>query len=344
MAKRDDDFSMTSLRIHMYQNEKWGRYHLPWYKKFIEYLKNDFNVEVINYNKDGKTFSGKIDLQVDIHGFGKNPPLSDVDMVVENLENNEFFVLTFGKYFTSYVVHYLKSDKCIGILSGHFSRRYMYEHLKKNRLLHKLDKVHPWFFGFFQEFDVDKYRDIRNSQETLNDKLYFKGGGWKDNGDPYRSVVRILYEKGYLDPNYSSITTYLDELSKQNIAISHYMDLNRFTHANKSPGELCYRDIEMMSIGVPYIRVEYKSELHEAFIPNYHYIVIPREDAHRAYDKDGDEGVAKLFINKYNEVKDDHDFLKFISNNQIKWYDTYMRWPKSAELTINKLKIKDWIK
>jgi len=335
---------MTKIRIHYISNEKWGRYHQPWFNKFSEYLKSMFSVEVIDYNLNGKTFSSRINLQTEVGQFGKNPPLSDVDMIVENLENNKFFVLSFGKYFTSYVVHYLKSDKCIGILCAHFSRRYMYEHLKRDRLLHKLDKVHPWFFGFFQEFDVDKYRQIRDTQKKLNDKLYFKGGGWKEGGDPYRNVVRILYEKGYLDPKYSSITTYLDNLSKQNIAISHYMDLNRFTKANKSPGELCYRDMEMMSIGVPYIRIEYKSELHKAFIPNYHYIVIPREEAHRAYDKDGDEGVAKLFINKYNEVKDDHDFLKFISKNQREWYDTYMRWPKSAELTINKLNIKDWIK
>ena len=24
---------MNRLRVHMYQNEKWGRYHLTWYKK-----------------------------------------------------------------------------------------------------------------------------------------------------------------------------------------------------------------------------------------------------------------------------------------------------------------------
>ena len=344
MAKRDDDFGMTRLRIHMYQNEKWGRYHLPWYKKFIEYLKTDFDVQLINYNEDGNTFSGTISLQSNVGEFGKKPPLSDVDLVVENLENDEFFVLTFTKYFTSQVVHYLKSDKCVGVLCGHFSQRYMYEHLKKNRLLHKLDKVHPWFFGFFQEFDVDKYRQIRDTQDKLNDKLYFKGGGWKDSGDPYRSVVRILHEKGFLDPNNIPMETYLTELSKQGIGMSHYMDLDRFTEANRFPGEMCYRDIEMMSMGVPYIRIEYKSEIHGAFIPNYHYITIPREDAYRVYDKDGDEGVAKLFIDKYNEVKNDHDFLKFISKNQRQWYDTYMRWPKSAELTINKLNIKDWIK
>ena len=324
----------------MFQNEKWGRYHLPWYKKFIEFLKQFSEVEVVNYNKDGGTFSGRIDLQSKVGQFGNNPPLSDVDFIAENLDNGEFIVITFTKYFTSQVVHYLKSDKCLGIMSAHFSRRYIVEHLKKNRLLNKLDKVHPFIFGFFQDFDVNKHREIRDNTDILNDKLYFKGGGWKgDEKTAYRNVVRLLYDKKYLDPNNIHIDTYLNQLSKQKIALSHYMDVDMFNSANEHPGELCYRDIEMMAIGVPYIRIEYKSEIHEAFIPNYHYITIPREHAYLEFDKNGHEGVTNLIISKYNEVKNDDEFLKFISKNQRDWYDKNMRWPKSAELVINKLKL-----
>jgi hypothetical protein len=326
----------------MYKNEKWGRYHLPWYNKFTNYLTQYFEVETINYNKDGKTFSGKINLQSEIRNFGKNPPLADVDLVVENLSNKEFFVLTFAKSFTSHVVHYLNSDKCIGILSAHFSYRYIVEHLKRNNLLHKLDKVNPWFFGFYQEFDVDYYRKIRDSQINFNENLYFKGGGWKGN-DPYRQVIKDLFDKNMLNPNNVRLEDYLTDIAKQGIAVSHYMDTDRFISANKYPGELCYRDIEMMSIGTPYIRIEYKSELHNAFIPNYHYIVIPREDANQRFLEKGHKGVADLFIDKYNEFKNDKDFLQYISNNQRKWYDETMRWPKSAELTINKLNIKKWL-
>jgi hypothetical protein len=335
---------MKKIRIHRFENEKWGRYHLPWFKKFSDYLKDFFDVEVINYNIDGKTFSGKINLQTSVGQFGKTPPLSDVDCVIENLDNNEFLVLTFTKYFTSYVVHYLKSDKCIGILSAHFSRRFIYEYLKINNLQHKLELVHPWFFGFFKEFDVDYYRKIRDEVDKLNDKLYFKGGGWKDEKNGYRKVIKILYDEGYLNPHNILFENYLKELSLQKIAVSHYMDVNWFVSANEHPGELCYRDIEMMSLGVPYIRIEYKSELHGAFIPNYHYITIPRETAHHAYTNKGHEGVAQLFIDKYNEVKNDVFFLQFISKNQRKWYDKNMKWPKSAELTFKLLNLQQWIK
>jgi len=335
---------MTKIKIHKFSNEKWGRYHQPWINKFTEYLKKDFDVIVEDYNVDGKTFSGRIELSNDIGNFQNRPPSSDVNFVFENLDNGEYFVLTFAKNITSHAVHYLYSDKCIGILSAHFSRRFIYDSLKRSKLLHKLDKVHPWFFGFFQEIDVDKYREIRDSAEQLNDKLYFKGGGWKGmNERTYRKVINILHTKGYLNPHAIGIDKYLEELSKQEIAVSHYMDPDFFNSANEHAGELCYRDIEMMSIGVPYIRIEYKSELHNAFIPNYHYIVIPREITYEVFNKEGAEGVAQLFIKKYNEVKNHKDFLNFISKNQREWYDTNMSWPKSAELTYKLLDIEKWV-
>jgi len=335
---------MTKIRIHYISNEKWGRYHQPWFNKFSEYLKSMFSVEVIDYNLDGKTFSAKINLQTEVGQFGKNPPLSDVDCVIENIENGEFFVITFGKYFCSYVVHYLKSDKCLGILSAHHSQRFLYNNLKKNNLLNKLDKVHPFIFGFFKDFDVDFYREIRDNTENLNENLYFKGGGCKGDYDKmYRKVIKHLYDEKLLDPSTLPFEKYLNELSQQKIAVSHYMDVDKFNSANEHPGELCYRDIEMMSIGVPYIRIEYKSEIHEAFKPNYHYIVIPRETAYVTFKEKGHEGVAKLFKDKYNEVKNDNDFLNFISRNQRLWYDTHMRWPKSAQLVVNKLNLNKWI-
>lgn len=341
---------MTKLRIHRFENEKWGRYHLPWMKKFANYLmhgydvvENPFDVEVINYNKDGKTFSGRINMQTSIGEFGKTPPLSDVDCVYENLDTGEFAVTSAGKYFTSHVVHYAKSDLCTGIACGHFSQRYMREHLKKNQLLHKLNIVHPWFFGFFQDFDVDHYRSIRDNCSERTDGLFFKGGGWKGASDlAYRNVINILYNDGYLDPNSVRFDLYLTQLAKQGIAVSHYMDLDRFTAANKYPGEMCYRDIEMMAIGVPFIRVEYKSEVMGGFKPDYHYISIPREDAVVAHNKHQHRGVADLIIQKFNEIKNDQGFLDFISTNQRKWYDEYMRWPVSAVKTMQLLKMDIW--
>ena len=81
---------MVKIRTHRYENEQWGRAHLPFFKNFDNYLSNFFDVDSINYNKDGNTFNGKISLIRDVNNFGKNPPISDVECVIENFFGNKF--------------------------------------------------------------------------------------------------------------------------------------------------------------------------------------------------------------------------------------------------------------
>lgn len=335
---------MTKVRIHYYKNDKWGRYHLPWIQYFSEYLKNFFSVELIDYYKGDGKWSGGIELQNEIlynRQQTKNPAIADTDFIIENISNGEIVIITFGKFFHHRIVHWMKNDKVKSILCAHYSDRHFVEHYTSNNCFDYADKVQPWIFGFFAEFDVDKYRELRDVTETLNSNLYFKGGGAK-NEEGYRKVVYHLEQKNMLNTSVVKFDRYLEELAVQEIAFSHYLDLDYFKTGTESCGELCYRDIEMMSIGVPFIRIEYKSQLHKALIPNHHYICIPREEAFIAYNRGGDEAVADLVIEKYEQVKKNKQLLKFISNNQREWYDTYMRFPKSAELAMELSGINKW--
>ena len=40
-------------------------------------------------------------------------------------------------------------------------------------------------------------------------------------------------------------------------------------------GDLCYRDVECMALGIPLLRFDFVTTLNPALIPNYHYISIP---------------------------------------------------------------------
>lgn len=313
--------------------------------KFEDYLRKDNEVEVINYNKDGNTFSGRIELQAgDIKGFDNKPPLGDTDCVYENLDTKQFGVTSQAKFLNSAVIHYIKSEYCTGLVCGHYSRPVVYNYLLRDRLTHKFHLIKPWIFGVFQEYDVDKFRAIREGIEfkDLNDKLYFKGSGWKDVEKGYRKTIRVLHEKGYLDPNNVHIDKYLEDLARQRYGLSHYLDLDLGLSYTSHQGEMCYRDIEMCSLGVPFIRVEYKSEMHEGFKPYIHYIPIQREVAAEAYRKGKDEAVAELYINKYKEIVSDEGLFNYISKNQIEWYEKYWRFPKSAELTKQLLNMDKW--
>jgi hypothetical protein len=330
---------LKKIKIHRFENEKWGRAHLPFYRRFDKYLEKHFDVETINYNTDGKTFSGRIDTISNISTFAKNPPLSDAEYVIENQETGELKVLSIAKYFNSHVSHYAKSECCSTVLFAHFSWRNIYYWLKKDKSVISLPKVKPWIFFPYAEFDIQKYRDIRNNEANFIEKLFFKGGGLKS----YRKVVSILDGMGYTQPlSVSAHSEYLTLLAKSKIAMSFYMSLDKYVTPFEHQGEYCYRDIEYLSLGVPFIRIEFKSSMYDDLIPNHHYITIPREEAYLAYDKEGDLGVAKLYADKYDEVINDIDFLNYISTNQIDWADRNLIYDQREHITYKLLELDKW--
>jgi len=329
---------MKRIRIHRVDNVVYGRYHSPWFKKFAEYLKQHFDVEWVDYAKTPTDGSAIIELQNEINGFGKNPPLSDVDCVIENLDTGKFVVLSFTEYFNSYVVHYLKSELCQKILLTHFSYTNIYHWVKRDNLTDKLDFVKPWFFGKFDDFDYEFYRENRRNVNSLNLQLFYKGSG-----QGYREVVNILHSEGFTNRDSLPFDDYLKQMSESKIGLSYYMDLDKYSTPYDHTGEFCYRDIEYMSVGLPYIRIEYKDNLYDGLIPNYHYISIPREKAYVAYELGGNKAVVELIKEKYNEVINDDNFLKYISKNQMEWFDKYASWPNSAKFTMELSEINKWI-
>jgi hypothetical protein len=309
---------MTKVRVHRFENPEWGRAHLPFYKSFDNYLSKFFEVEVINYNKDGKTFTGKIELQSDTPSFGNRPPLSDVDCVIENLDTLDIKVISFTEYFNSYICHTIKSPNCSKALLSHFNWHNIYYWMKKENATDQTGKVNPWIFLPFQNFDHEYYRNIRDNLSEFEEKLFWLGSGVND----YRKVIKIISDEGYMQPLiYTSHNDYLQKLTNSKVALGYYTDLQRYNTPYDHPGEFCYRDIEYAILGVPFIRIEYKDTLHNPLLPNHHYISIPREHAYVAYSKNGDKGVADLYIQKYEEIKNDYSLLRNISQNLREWSD-----------------------
>lgn len=331
----------TKIRTHRFENKKWGRAHLPFFKQFDKFLQKYFDVESINYNTDGSTFAGKINLLEDTGFFGKTPSISDVDCVIENLDTGETKVISFTEYFNSYVCHIAKSEACTKTLLAHFSWNNIYYWMKRESAISHLKKISPWIFLPFEDFDVLLYRKLREFQKDLNDKLFWLGSGV----DSYRKAIRIIEHKGYLQTIRSlSHEQYLNQLISSRIGMSYYLDLDKYNTPHDHPGEFCYRDIEHMLLGVPFVRIEFKDTTFNPLIPNYHYISIPREHAYTAYDRYGDEGVANLYIDRYKEVVEDDNFLSYISENQIQWSNANLVGENKYKLTFNLLELQKWTK
>jgi len=95
--------------------------------------------------------------------------------------------------------------------------------------------------------------------------------------------------------------TYFDDLTNNKICLS----LN-------GAGEICNRDIEILSARSALLRPELKLQFHNKLIPNYHYI---------SFEMDNDPVILnKIILDRYYEVKDDVEFLKYISENGYQWY------------------------
>jgi hypothetical protein len=332
---------MTHLKIHRVINEGWPRYHTPWITKFTEYLKGFFTVETVNCGDSLKNPSTTNLLSVN-YKFGHEVILSDVDCIIENTNNQEYVVLSFTEYFNNVAVHLLRSDKCKKMLLTHFNPSYLFDRLKRDNLVNKCSLVSPWFFPPGVEYDSLPYRNLRKVS-TKNQKLFFRGSGVSKNS--YRSTVSYLLDKYYfLGGGGIVFDEYMKEIALSTIGLSHYQDLDKYVTPFDYTGEWCYRDTEYMSVGLPFIRVEFKDTVYDSIIPGKHYISIPREYALEIYKKEGDEGVSRLYEDAFLKYKDEEDYLEYISQNQTEWFDKNCRWPESAHLTWKLLNLDDWIK
>lgn len=331
----------VKIRTHRFENEKWGRAHLPFFKNFDNYLSTFFEVDSVNYNRDGNTFGGNINLINDVRGFGKTPPLSDVDCVIENLETGETKLISFTEYFNSYCCHISKSESCTKTLLSHFNWHNIYYWMKRENSISGLSKISPWIFLPYQEFDVESYREKRNNITDFEDKMFWLGSGV----DSYRKMIRIVENKGFLQPIVStSHSEYMEKLIRSKVGLSYYLDLEKYNTPYDHPGEFCYRDIEYTLLGLPYIRIEFKDTTYNPLLPNYHYISIPREHAYVAYEKYGDEGISNLYIQRYNEVINDSEFLNYISQNQINWSNNNLLNDNKYKITFELLELNKWQK
>jgi hypothetical protein len=91
-----------------------------------------------------------------------------------------------------------------------------------------------------------------------------------------------------------------------------------------------------MGLGIPFIRFNYISQLNPNLIPNFHYISVDRPEE-LLIDRLGNETHAKMIERKFLEVKDNKDFLEYISTNSRKYYETYLTQISRVDHTLNLL-------
>jgi hypothetical protein len=170
------------------------------------------------------------------------------------------------------------------------------------------------------------YKKI-NVKKYIHNKPTFYGG-------IYGFRHYLLQDKRFdIGPAKLSHQEYIEDLHKQKMCFS----LNG--------GEISPRDIEIMGLGNAIFRPKFRTtKTHNPLIPNYHYISVEHEDIPTIPGRVGVEKywieLSDRIIERYNNVKNDDDFIRFVGENGRKWYEENGTVTSAANIIYNLLDFK----
>jgi hypothetical protein len=304
-----------------HQSKKY-RYYNIFFDNFIKKLSEKHDVVTDRYYRDAHLGQKLVRL-----GWQHNENDVDVltyecEMIIEDYDTGETYVFGVADDLTSATLNLQSYDNVKKVFISQFIREKVYHHVSPQNQY----KYFPWIYFPSNEYDLDYYYNLRKNMVISNDKFYFRGD------TSTRPILNyfspdVFYGGGPI----GGFENYANEMLNFEIA---------FSVAGR--GEICYRDIECMAMGIPFIRFEFTSEFHEPLIPNYHYISVERPDDLKDWmnlDRNGLQHHADMITKRFLEVKDDKEFLNFISENARKYYEKYLSPESSIEYTLNLLEL-----
>jgi hypothetical protein len=250
----------------------------------------------------------------------------ECEYIVENLENGEFIILSVADDLYGCALKEIENPYLKKVLLSQFIPQKI-----KSSTNNFYYKYEPWTYFQYSLDDLEFYRNKRKKIENKIDKMFFQGDV------RIRPILKLFDSDLLLNPERNEPSKYFDEVIKYKIGLSL-----------SGVGEMCYRDIEFMSMEVPFIRMEYQTKLTPPLIPNYHYISIPLSEVQKdnGFIRDGycGEELSKKIEKRFNEVKNNKEFLEFITKNARKYYDDNLTLNNLISNTFYQSGIFEWIK
>lgn len=297
------------------------RYYNIFFDNLIKKLSEKNDVIVDRYYKN--VHRGRV--EVDLGWSEDNDfliEMQDCEMIIEDYDTKETQILSVSDDLTPASLNLQSHDNTKKIFISQFIRDKVYHHVNEKYW----EKYNPWIYFPSNEYDLEGYYEKRKNITDKQEKLYFRG----------ETLSREILQHFNSDvfhggSSIGGFDSYANELINFKLGLSI-----------AGRGEICYRDIEYMAIGVPFIRFEYTSEFFEPLIPNFHYISVDRPDDFKDWmnlDRVGTQIHADKIIKRYLEVKDDTDFLNFVSENARDYYKKYLSPDSSVEFTIKLLNL-----
>lgn len=205
-------------------------------------------------------------------------------MRVLNKENNKYSIISYW-------------DKAIELTwEGNGWSKKNQKQLVTSSGVHQDIEFTPFSYVCYSKSFEDLSREKRKEfdDKTVN-QLFFRGALYS------HRFMMAKYRPDIITNEKISQESYFDEINNSKICLS----LN-------GAGEICNRDMEILSCGSVLIRPRLNQKFYNDLIPDYHYISV---DLHNDPKKQLD-----LILKKYEEIKNDDDYLKEISMNGLNWY------------------------
>ena len=305
------------LIIHQPTNHqsKTFRYYNIFFDNLIDELSKQHDVVVDRYYKNAHLGHSPIKL-----GWGdeiSEIPTYECEMIIEDCDTNETIVLSVADDLTSATLNLQSLPNLSKVFISQFIRDKIYHHVRPEFQ----SKYFPWIYFPSNKYDLEFYFNKRKVTPQTNNKMFFRG----------ETTSRTILQHFSNDvihggPPIGGFEKYANEMLDFKIALSI-----------AGRGEMCYRDIECMAMGIPFIRFEYTTELNPPLIPNFHYVSVNRPDDLKDWmnlDRNGEHHHAEMITKRYLEVINDTEFLEFISKNARQYYENYLSPVSSIKHTI----------
>lgn len=309
---------MRKIIVHNPTNEytKKYRYYNYFWDRLTSELKNRYEVTENRYFENAHSDRWKVSLK---NGISDDFLLLECEYVIEMEDTGDFYILSVADTPSHAILNEQDNPFLKKVLLSQFEKVEVENHVRKENL----HKYFPWIYFQAQIINLSPYYEKRKQYDSsFKDKLFFRGTMLEDR--PILNYFNDTVLEGILPTNPES---YFNELITYKLGLSI-----------AGRGQLCYRDIEYMAVGVPFIRFQYTAEINPNLKPNYHYISVERP-TDLLKDRLGNKEHADMIINRFFEVKDDEDFLSFVAKNAKKYYDTYLAEPNNVLHTLNLLEL-----
>jgi len=133
------------------------------------------------------------------------------------------------------------------------------------------------------------------------------------------------------DKRFNCIDARYERLGQKEYAAELNEDLINL--ALNAKGEISYREIGILGLGNVMLRTKYKVKFKNPLIPEFHYSAVEIDDFSNF------EKLADAFLYKYNKIKNDKEYLDFISKNAREWYLNNGTNDKNAQILFETINI-----